>query len=251
MKSLVLAVFALGLSFTTVEKNEQDQAARLQQIGDELVELGLGQTDNQDQIDPLLAEACAIDPIPGCYLDLVHRSQIASTPGEISAVLADLRSMCNDQEYTPACATYAASLRRFNPADAEIRAQALHIDETLCQLEFASSCAVVASHYLRGEFYERDRNAAAQHFEYACENGAGTGCFGLASMQRAMSQRSDVFAWSSSLFERGCELNHAESCITRSQDLQSGRLGSFDQNEARALLDRACRLGELGVCADR
>lgn len=251
MKIPVLAVFALGLSVTAIEPNEHDQATRLQRISDELLALGLGRTDNQDHIDPLLEEACAIDPVRGCFLGLVHRSRIASTPTEISAVLADLRSMCNELDYAQACATYATSLRRFNPADAEIRAQALHIDETLCQHEFASSCAVVASHYLRGEFYERDRNAALQHFEYACENGSGIGCFGLASMQRAMSQRSDVFAWSSSLFERGCELNHAESCITRSQDLQSGRLGSFDQNEARALLDRACRLGELEFCADR
>lgn len=251
MKSVILAVFALGLSLTAVEPNEQDQAARLQQIGDELLALGLGRKDNQEQIAPLLAEACAIDPIRGCFLDLVHRSRIASTPAAMSDVIADLRSMCNDQDYAQACAAYAASLRRFNPANAEIRAQALRIDETLCQHEFAPSCAVVASHYLRGEFYERDRNVAVQHFEYACDNGSGIGCFGLASMQRAISQRSDVFEWSSSLLERGCELNHAESCITRFQDLQSGRLGSFDQNEASALLDRACRLGELQVCADR
>lgn len=245
----ILLLLTLGASDVTENGAGPDTTnAQLRAYVEALRPLGLGRTENAEQIDRILEEACEFDPVRGCYLGLVHRSHIATSPIERQEIVEQLRQMCNEHDYARACATYASTLRSYFGDDEETRARALSVDEVLCGNGMFVSCAVIGSHYARGLVYQRDFGQAQHYYGLACDNGAGSGCFGLADLRRVFSTNPSVLTHTSELYERGCELGEPRACLRRADDFQNGTGVELNLFEAQRLRQRACQLGELEYC---
>lgn len=97
----------------------------------------------------------------------------------------------------------------------------------------------------RGDAGRRDPAGAMLLFEWACLGDLGDGCRHLG---RARYQAGDPGGAQRAL-ERGCAVGDAQCCQGLGVMYQHGHGVTLDLERARALLQRACELGEMGACA--
>jgi uncharacterized protein len=132
------------------------------------------------------------------------------------------------------------------------RARAAQLFERGCDAASSLACVLVAGQYVDGNGVAKDEPRAMHYYGLACEQGQGGACFalGLAHIQAAYGMSEDHAA-GAALLEKGCHLGNEDSCAAWAEMLRTGDGVPLDVDQAKTVLDDACRAGSADGCARR
>ncbi|MEM9188469.1 MAG: tetratricopeptide repeat protein [Myxococcota bacterium] len=128
------------------------------------------------------------------------------------------------------------------------KSEAAHLFRRGCELGNDESCRLEAEQWMDG-FGRATPMDGAERLDGYCQNAIALACFGLGT--RLHEGREGVprnREQARELFDRGCELGDAISCVRFATYLASGDGGSRDRTGAEETRRRACELGHAPAC---
>ena len=178
----------------------------------------------------------------------------ATPPDHVGALAAYTRA-CDD-EHAHSCPLRAAVVLEIGASQGtEAIVAAVAVEERECAAGTdawrADACHNVAV-FRNGELAgPRDPASTTEHFRRACELGRSLSCAAASGRYLLGTDTPVDGPLGVALARRGCEGEHAPSCTNLGIALRDG-LGGVPRDEAGSLaaLERACRLGASGACAD-
>lgn len=126
-------------------------------------------------------------------------------------------------------------------------AGALQLFEQACAAGQGSGCTAWGQ-MLEGGFGAKvDVAEAFARYRLGCEGGDPEGCLTLAD-RRAKTGRPEALLESLELWKKACAMDEGAGCAKAGAHLWSSSVKPATRREARALLTRACALGEVHAC---
>lgn len=117
-----------------------------------------------------------------------------------------------------------------------------------CLLGLANGCTNYGANLWVHEHTEGATTCARKLFAAACSASEHFGCGMIGRVDFERAETSDAYARVRRQLEDTCSEVSGFSCRVLAKQLESGRLGTYDQNAISDLLTRACEGGDTGAC---
>lgn len=222
-------------------------------------------------------QACNLNNAAACHrLALQLAGGIGLTQPDLTRALKFQRQAC-ELKHEQACTHAGLAYYQGHGVEVNLK-QALEFFTKASTLNSPQGSLFTGLFYQKGLGVNADQAQALNYFKQACDLKYGAGCFEAANLlsgsidpethtaetntaeatttTTTTASTTDTpstvtkdFAAATALLEKGCELNHAESCLALGQQYLHGLGKPQDTTQAQQLFTKACDLKSTKACA--